>query len=150
MKEEMKKASVKDWLLGSGLLVALAGNALQYWQNTQLQKMNTQVEKISEFRESGTQLDKAVISAFDSLSNGGLTEEERRSLQESYLDHVLKTEEKREFLGPNKAERYLIALNVLKSEVDKAKDARNAGPRIEALAQVIKIRRELSEDGLDL
>ncbi len=64
------------------------------------------------------------------------------------MEHVLTTEEKREFIGAEETESYLQALNVLKQEVDNATGASNAGPRIEALAEVIRLRREISEEAL--
>lgn len=150
MTNEEKKKTVIEWLLGSGLAVALIVNGFQYKQNIDLQRMNVQIQKISEFRESGSAMDKAVIAAFDSLAGGQFTEKDRKNLQESYIEHVLKTEEKREFLGAESTERYLQALNVLKSRVDSAEDARGAGPRVEALAEVIKLRREMSEQAMAL
>lgn len=144
------RLKLKDLLLPGGLIVALAGNGLQFWYNLHLQRMSTRVENVAEFRESGSELDRAVIDSFDALAVNGLTVEPREEFKEAFIEHVLKTEAKREFLGASETDEYLEALNVLNSEVSNARNATGAGSRVEALSEVVRLRREISEDTLSL
>lgn len=142
-----------DWfkiLLSGGLLATSLGWVVQCNLTREAQKSEYRLERLSEFKDSGAALDEAIVKLFDALSENADVGEEKKQFKDAYVRHVVKVEADREVLGSDGTERYLQALGVLNREVEGAENATGAGARVEALSEVIRLRREVSDAALDI
>ncbi|WP_338244180.1 hypothetical protein [Aurantiacibacter hainanensis] len=148
---------ILDWLRENAFVLTLVGMLgtsfgwyLQYQQTVEAEGRAYSLQQIEDFKSSAAQLDEITAKLFNALADGEESSGLRSSFEEAYLRHVALAEADREVLGVEDTERYLAALGVLRDEVEKADGAAGAGGRVEALANVIVVRRELSEQALQL
>ena len=139
--------------LNSALAVALIGVTfgwlVQCQQTRETQRLSYQMEQISAFKDSGTKLDSTVVDMFNGLAGGKDVDKHREKFNNAITEHVLRTESDRIIFGDTNADAYLKALNVLRTEVDNASDARNSGARVSAFGKVIEKRRTLMKSAID-
>lgn len=154
MSEETKRKPILHWLSTNGLAVALIvsmfGNAFQFYQTREAQRLTYQFTQVEEFKSSAAELDEVTVELFDLLAEKRDVADTKLRFRSVYRKHVTVTESDRDVLGTDGTERYLQALGVLRDEVEKAEDPTGAGTRVEALAQVISARRQLNERALDI
>ena len=140
-----------DWksiLLGSGFLVTSIGWVVQVYLTQKAQESAYRIEQVSEFKNTGAEMDEKIVRLFNALAANAETKKLKEDFEAAYIHHVVKAEAEREILGVDSTERYLDSLNLLNDEVEKAGGPEGAGRRVEALADVIRVRRELSEQAL--
>lgn len=151
------KSTIRSWIRDKAVVLALLGMActsigwaVQYHQTVQAEKRAYALEQIGDFKTSAAELDEITAELFDALADEDDPSALRSEFRKVYRRHVTLAEADREVLGVESTERYLAALGVLRDEVERAENASGAGDRVEALANVIVIRRTISDEALDI
>ncbi len=106
------------------------------------------VERVTEFQNTGEVVDRKVSAFFTATANGRATDAARDAALESLIDHATKTESLRGVLEPSASRQYMHTLGELREAIEQTRGPTTAGYNTTLLGRVIVERRALADEAL--
>lgn len=132
----------------AGLLLLLIGTFVQCTierQNSRIAAEQSQnLTQLSEFLQSGAEVDRKVAEFNDALAEGRSATAERRAFRDALRKHAYVVMALEPQFGSDATQQYMAQLRRLSDTVEVTKSAESPGPIISQMSTVIVSRRALA------